>query len=115
MKTTCKLITAAVLSAFTLGSQYVSAAESSITLHVPFAFVVAGKTMPAGAYTVDTDGTVVAVRGRAGTALVSSGPSAFKPNAKPALIFSRQGSTTYLVGIRTQDDARLINTSTLAH
>jgi hypothetical protein len=113
MKTAYKLIAAAVLSAFALGSQCLYAADSSITLHVPFAFVVNGKTMPAGAYTIDTDGTVVAVRGSAGTAMVTSGPRNFDANAKPALIFSRQGGTTYLVGVRTEEDARTITASSL--
>ena len=113
MKKTYQLISTVLLAVFALGSQCVSAAESSITLHVPFAFVISGKTMPAGAYTVETDGSVVAVRGSAGAAIVASGQELGSRDAAPGLIFSRRGGTAYLVGVRTQEDARAIGSSAL--
>lgn len=113
MKKTHKLISTAFLAFFALASQCVSAAESSMTLQVPFAFVVSGRNMPAGAYTVETDGSVVAVHGRAGSAIVSSGPQAAGRFTEPGLIFSRRGGTAYLVGVRTEADARSIGSGAL--
>jgi hypothetical protein len=113
MKKTHRLIATAFMAVFALASQCVSAADASITLHVPFAFVVGGKTMPAGAYTVETDGSIVAVRGTAGSAIVTSGPQAFRPAAQPGLIFARRGGATYLVGVRTENDARMIGSRAL--
>jgi hypothetical protein len=113
MKKTYHLIGAAFLAVFALASQCLSAAESTITLHVPFAFVVGGKTMPAGAYTVETNGSVVSVRGNTGSAIVTSGPEAVRPAAQPGLIFARRGGATYLVGVRTEDDARMIESRAL--
>lgn len=113
MKKTQKLINTALLAVSALACQCTFAAESTITLHVPFAFVLAGKTLPAGAYTVDTDGTVVAVRGTAGTTVVASGPEALDRNAQPALIFARRSGAMYLVGVRTEDDARMITAAPL--
>jgi hypothetical protein len=113
MKKIYQLISTALLAVFALGSQSVSAAESSITLQVPFAFVVEGKPMPAGLYIVETSGSVVAIRGSAGSAMVTSGPRSIRRDAAPGLIFSRRGTTTYLVGVRTEDDARSIGLSPL--
>ncbi len=80
-----------------------SAATDSITATVPFAFVVNGRTMPAGAYEVQSSDSsaVLYIRGSKSGAVVASNPGG-APNStdKPGLVFERHGSTTYLVGVR---------------
>jgi hypothetical protein len=107
-----KLISMAALTLAVLAAQCVFAAESRITLHVPFAFVVAGRTMPAGAYEVETDDNdMVYVRGGHGAVMVTSIPGSFKPDERPALVFSRRGGSVYLTGIQTADSARNLTPS----
>ncbi len=113
MKSTKKLITTALLAFSAVAVQCASGAESSISLQVPFAFVVAGLTMPAGAYTVETSGSVVSVRGNKSSALVAGGPGAAPHYAEPGLIFVRRSGTEYLIGVQTEDDARSIESSVL--
>jgi hypothetical protein len=102
-----KPISMAVLATAVLAAQCVFAAESRITLHVPFAFVVAGRTMPAGEYEVETeDNDMVYVRGGHGAVMVTSLPGSFKRDERPALVFFRRGGSVYLTGIQTADSAR---------
>jgi hypothetical protein len=108
MNSTKKLSSVALLAGSALVTQCAYGAESSVTLDVPFAFVVAGRTLPAGAYTVETNGTVISVHGRKTSVLVGSGPTAMMRNAQPALIFTRRGATAYLTGVHTEDDTRSI-------
>ena len=103
-----RLISTAVFTAFAMATQCAFAADTSITLRVPFAFVVAGRTMPAGAYTIEASGSVVAVRGSGASVLVAGEPQSFVPYAEPGLIFSRHGGTSYLVGVRTEEETRSI-------
>lgn len=91
-----------------MASQCASGAENSVIFQVPFAFVVAGRTMPAGSYTVETSGSIVAVRGSGSSVLVASGPPAIESDLQPGLIFSKHGGASYLVGVRTEDDFRSI-------
>ncbi len=84
-------------------------AASAMKAHVPFAFVVGSRVMPAGDYTVGTStsgSAVLYVRGDgAGIAVISS------PSVLPAadavsagLVFETRGSQRYLVGVKWSDE-----------
>ncbi len=108
MNSTKKIISAAVLAISTIAGHSASAAASAVRLNIPFAFVVAGRTMPAGVYTVGMSGSVISISGQRSSVLVAGGPRGVSRNAEPGLIFSRRSGTAYLVGVRTDDDARSI-------
>ena len=79
------------------------AAIDSITATVPFAFVVNGRTMPAGAYEVETSesGAILYIRSSKNAVLVASNPaSSAISTAKPGLVFEKHGQAVYLVGVR---------------
>ena len=99
-----KLIYTAALAASALIPQSVSAADDSLDVNVPFAFVVGGRQMPAGAYVIQASKTsgVVLLRSGASAIMVSSGPGGSSPgDSKPGLTFEKKGATTYLVGVHT--------------
>ena len=105
MNFTKKLISTAVAAGFALAAPCAFGAESSVRLQVPFAFVVAGRTMPAGDYTIDASGSVVSVRGAGSSVLVAGGPETMTSNEQPGLVFARRGGRSYLVGVRTEEGA----------
>ena len=79
------------------------AATDSISANVPFAFVVNGRTMPAGAYEVENSesGAILYIRSSKNAVLVASNPAnAATSTAKPGLVFEKRGETVYLVGVR---------------
>ena len=47
----------------------------SVAMKVPFAFSAAGKTMPAGSYTVEAEGNILSLRGVPASAMVMTIPS----------------------------------------
>jgi hypothetical protein len=105
-----KLISLAMLAVCALAAQCAFAVESRITLHVPFSFLVAGRTMPAGEYEVETnDNDVVYVRGGHGAVMVTSLPKSFSRDEKPALVFARRGGNVYLIGVKTADSERSLS------
>lgn len=84
-------------------------AGSDMKAHVPFAFVVGGRLMPAGDYTIGNSrngSAVLYVRGEgAGIAVISS------PSMLPAadaistgLVFRTRGGQRYLVGVKWSDE-----------
>jgi hypothetical protein len=85
-----------------------NAQSEVVTVHVPFTFVVSGKSLPAGDYRVD--------KGEASSVLVINGGSgnsaafitmAAEPSARidgASLTFERRGSTLYLSTIRLGGD-----------
>ena len=84
-------------------------AAGAMKAHIPFAFVVGNRVMPAGDYTVgnSTNGSAVLyVRGEgAGLAVISS------PSMLPAadavstgLVFRTRGGQRYLVGVKWSDE-----------
>ena len=97
-----KLITFVVIGFAALTPTSVFAASDSLTAHVPFPFVVDGRTLPPGSYQIESSesGAVLCIRNNKTGVLVASSPeSATNSPAKPGLVFERHGSAIYLVGI----------------
>src|ERR1700761_9087424 len=106
-----KMISSAVLTAAVLLPASAFAASNSLTVNIPFAFVVNGRTLPAGSYAVDVadSNSVLSIRNRQGGLLVASNPGTGGSSNKPGLIFEKRGATEYLVGVHTdsQNDRSL--------
>ena len=71
-----------------------SARAATVEVNVPFAFVVQGKTLPAGQYRIENDGPLVLLRGEKGNTAamyVLANPAGGRDPAgeKAALIFTR--------------------------
>jgi hypothetical protein len=84
-------------------------AASAMKAHVPFAFVVGNRVMPAGDYTVGNSASgsaVLYVRGGgAGIAVISSPSMLPAADAvSTALVFQTRGSQRYLVGVKWSDE-----------
>ena len=69
-----KYFSAGLLAFSTLLSLPLHAAQGTIVLTVPFAFVVEGRTLPAGAYAVEETGNLVYIRGNHAGVIVPSLP-----------------------------------------
>jgi len=106
LKLTRMLVLLGALTAATVPEAF---AASAMKAHIPFAFVVANRVMPAGDYTVGSSSNgsaVLYVRGEgAGVAVISS------PSMLPAadavstgLVFQTRGSQRYLVGVKWSDE-----------
>jgi hypothetical protein len=68
------------------------AEAQDISAKVPFSFVVAGKTLPPGAYRMSTQGNgALLVRGQDAGAFVMAGRSESSDAADPKLIFHKYG------------------------
>jgi hypothetical protein len=104
MISTKRLISTAFLAVSVLAGQCAFGTESAVTLHVPFAFVVAGRTLPAAAYIVEANGSVVYIHGGGNSVLVTGLPQSQPRYAKPGLIFAQRGGKSYLIGVQTEDD-----------
>jgi hypothetical protein len=119
-----KTIYVRVLSAF-FGLAALAAATRAnepdqIIVNVPYEFVVAGKTLPAGTYRVkradDHDSRVLAItsfENRDGALLLSSDISPTR-EGKPTLIFERVGDQYFLSKIETADHIFTLPVSTKA-
>ena len=64
-------------SGLTLGA--LAAHAETLTLAVPFAFSAGGKDLPAGTYSVETTGNVLALHGLGGSAMILAIPSTKLP------------------------------------
>jgi hypothetical protein len=84
------LTTAFLVAAFSLLFTG-TARASTFDFHVPFPFVVHGRTLPAGQYQVDDTGNVIEIRGsRTGVFVLSTPASGYDPNGSwPVLTFTR--------------------------
>ena len=84
----------------------VSAASTANTLsvHVPFAFVMAGQQFEAGDYQVhQSDNGVICVQGSGKAAMAISVPvSTAQPGAPSSLRFSRDAEQEHLVGVQLE-------------
>ena len=103
----------AALAAATRGQ-----AVDQIIVNIPYEFVAAGKTLPAGTYTVkratDTNTTELAItsfENRVGVLLLSSEVSPTRED-KPALSFEHIGNQYFLSKIETADHIFTIPVST---
>ena len=96
---------AALLAAALVVCAAGSARAATFEVKVPFAFRVEGKTLPAGQYRVESEGTLVLLRGEKGNreAVVwaTTMPAVGHDPAgnKPALTFSRYEATYQLADI----------------
>ena len=64
----CSWLKASPLAAALIGlGAGAASAQDSLTVKVPFAFEVRGKTLPAGQYSVEQQGAVLIIRGEHGT------------------------------------------------
>ncbi len=85
-----------------------SAASTGQTLlvHVPFAFVMAGKEFAPGDYRVEqSDNGIILLQGGGQAAVTLSIPASLgKPGATPGLQFTSSEAREYLVGVKGEVD-----------
>ena len=115
MKKYCKILS--LLGALALGSTILSAASSveSMRVNVPFEFVLAGKVLPAGEYTVEEMNTgLVLVQGSRVSALaLTFASSPAKEGSIPALRFTASNGHEYLVAIDSESMHRTVKMHTV--
>jgi len=98
------------LLAFTVA---VNAQSEVVTVHVPFAFVAGGKTLPAGDYRVDKGEApnVLIIQGRddnSSTSILAIVSDTSTPNSKDALVFARHGSALFLSAVRVSGNQTMV-------
>ena len=98
-----KVTLAAAVMAAGFSSMAVAAVDST-TFNVPFAFSVNGRELPAGKYSISeaSPAGVLFIRGNDLASIVPTAPGSNAPDAKPAMVFVRDGAKTSLVGVRTE-------------
>ena len=82
-----------------LGALATVAHAEGFSVEVPFAFEAAGRSFPAGTYTVDSVASgVLVIRGltSAGSAAIMVSPSSYSASAKTSLVFERNASVPVL-------------------
>lgn len=82
-----------------LGALATVAHAESFSVEVPFAFAAAGKSFPAGAYTVDSVASgVLLIRGATSgdSAAIMVAPSSYSTSSKTSLVFERNASMPVL-------------------
>lgn len=81
------------------------AASGVIRVNVPFKFVVAGTTLPAGQYNIQVSetGSVLYIQGQAANVMVESATISTGSTAEPALVFQTHNGANYLVSARMGD------------
>lgn len=82
-----------------MGVLATGARAESFSVEVPFSFEAAGKSFPAGAYTVDSVASgVLVIRGATSgeSAAVMVAPSSYSTSAKTSLVFERNASMPVL-------------------
>src|SRR5262245_16689975 len=95
---------AAVLAAFTSLSVTTSAAE--MNCRVPFSFIVNGKTLPPGPYSIATNDAVLMVKGlRTGAVVLTNGAGSRAVTGRAYLVFLKTGDRYDLFQIWTGDGA----------
>ena len=108
MKKTCKLV--GLLSSLALGTTLASAADFAdhVQVNVPFSFVLAGKSFPAGQYTVkETDAGLILVEGEGGAAMALTVPGEkLKAAHGPALAFTPNNGREYLAAVQGEFTTR---------
>jgi len=96
-----------LLGSLTAGS--VCAHAETVAIHVPFAFTVGVKTMPAGEYTLDSAlPGVLLVRGAAGTSVVMVAVSSDSVANKPSANFDRQDGKSALARVTLSTGETLV-------
>ena len=90
-------------SALAVPSSVLAASPANtLSVHVPFAFVMAGQQFDAGDYRVhQSDNGVICVQGEGKAAMAISVPSSTaKPGAPSSLQFSKDDEQEHLVGVQ---------------
>ncbi len=108
MKSMNNLFVLALVAASAFTSVAYAADGSRVDLRVPFSFVVSGRTLPPGNYTLVENGSTLFIRGDHQEFIVPSVPTAYTTGSKPRLEFRREGAATYLVGVQTIDETRAV-------
>jgi len=93
------IVAAAALAVFT--PLYITASAAEMNCRVPFSFIVNGKTLPAGAYVIDTSGGAMLVRGAQSSAYVMA-TAALKPAARSgrgSVVFLKTGDRYHLIEV----------------
>ena len=80
---------------------YITASAAEMNCRVPFAFIVNGTTLPAGAYAIATNNSVLLVRGDRKSAVVMSTPGlkSADRSGRGKAVFLKAGSRYYLIEI----------------
>jgi hypothetical protein len=105
---------AAVL--FVAAPLYVPASAAEMSCRIPFSFIVNGKTLPAGTYTIGNSNGVLLLNGRKdGVFVLSTGTSrAADRSGHGSVVFSKSGSRYDLIEIWSSDgDGREVRPSSL--
>jgi len=106
LKLTRMFVLLSALAAATVPEAF---AASAMKAHIPFAFVVANRIMPAGDYTVGNNANgsaVLYIRGEGAGVAVLSSPSMLPSAAavSTGLVFQTRGGQRYLVGVKWSDE-----------
>ncbi len=97
------LVSAAVL--FVIAPLYVTASAAEMNCRIPFSFVVSGKRLPPGTYTIgNNNGVLMLQSGPHGAVVLSTGTSrAADRSGHGSVVFSRSGSRYDLIEIWNSD------------
>ena len=85
-----------------MGALATAAHAESFSAQVPFAFEVAGKSFPAGMYTVDSiaGGVIMIHNATSGeTAAVMASPASYEAIPKPGMVFDKGSDLAMLSGV----------------
>ena len=96
-------VAAAAVSLFT--PLYITASAAQVSCHVPFSFVVNGATLPAGDYSIVSEGSTVLLRGFRKSAFVTTVLADSRPAQldRPKTVFLRTGDRYTLSEVWTGD------------
>lgn len=86
---------------------FAASPSDSMNVHVPFQFVAAGQTFPAGEYRVQrSENGLILIQGNGRAAATISVPGALaKPGASTGLRFTSDGTREHLVGVQVEGEA----------
>jgi len=97
-----RFTSAAALGLVSLAALAGLARAESLSIAVPFAFTAAGKTLPAGSYTIDTGSGILLIHGATAAesaAFQASASGLTAPGTKPGLIFNRTAEGAVLSSV----------------
>jgi hypothetical protein len=106
VKKTVVLLFIAVFGAM-LANVPAGAQEPSLSVNVPFDFVVGQNTLGAGAYRVERQGDFLSIRGDQGRTLyvlLLAGGAAKEQTGSPYLVFTRTGGEAFLSSVVFSED-----------
>jgi hypothetical protein len=101
------LVMASVMALTGIASTRVAQAQEPLVIRIPFDFVVGGKTLPAGEYSVNTSGperTLLLIDRQDPSASIFMGSNAIvasEPKSESKLVFNRYGDRYFLSQVWT--------------